>query len=95
MKYALTLVLATAIASCGNNQGNNNSTSNADSVNVNTDTIPTGNSSSSSEFNKGNSSPTGSTGGLDSTSETKSPIDKTATDLEKKNIEQSKKDSIK
>ena len=80
MKHTLIMAaINLAIASCGNNTSTDSITT--DSVTSNTgntvkpvlhDTIPHGNSSSSSEFSKGNTSPAGSTGVIDS-SRAKSP----------------------
>ena len=72
MKYLFIVVTAICVlASCNNTAIDNSNIADsvqiADSTNsMHTDSIPDGNSSSSSEFNKGNSSPAGSTGVIDS-----------------------------
>ena len=78
MKYMI-LIAATAltIASCGGNSSAGtdatgadsaatDNTRNADTAGPLKDTVPTGNSTSTSDFSKGNALPDGSTGGVDS-----------------------------
>lgn len=74
MKHTLIMAaISLAIASCGSNTSTDSITT--DSVTIKTgdtvkpllhDAVPDGNSSSSSEFSKGNTSPAGSTGVIDS-----------------------------
>jgi thiamine pyrophosphokinase len=78
MKYMI-LLAATAltIASCGGNSSADTKTTGGDSAADNTrnadtagplkDTVPTGSSTSTSDFSKGNALPDGSTGDVDST----------------------------
>jgi hypothetical protein len=79
MKNKLVIVITLVIASCGNNTATDNNTTTTDSALVTTpnagdtikpllnDSVADGNSSSSSDFNKGNTSPAGSTGVIGST----------------------------
>lgn len=83
MKTLLAIIIALIFLSC-NDQQPGTITDSDTLQKINSDSIPTGNSSSPSEFNKGNSSPPGSTGGVDSTAAAGGAIpDNTRSDLEK------------
>lgn len=78
MKHTLIIVaISLVITSCGNNTSTDNNTTTDSTVITNpvdsikpllNDSVPDGNGSSSSDFNKGNTSPAGSTGVIDSSS---------------------------
>ena len=100
MKHILIIAaISLAIASCGNGTSTDNNTT-ADSTAITNpvdsikplpnDSVPDGNSSSSSDFNKGSTSPAGSTGVIDSSS-TKSAD---SMGIKKVKDKKAKKDSV-
>lgn len=83
MKTLLAIIIATIFLSC-NDQQSGTITDSDTLQKINSDSVPTGKSSSPSEFNKGNSSPPGSTGGVDSTAAAGGAVpDNTRSDAEK------------
>ena len=96
MKTLLVLITAIIFFSCSdNNSGQENVTDYLQKIN--SDSVPTGNSSSPSDFNKGSSSPPGSTGGVDSTAAAGGAVpDNTKSDLDNRHPEINKMaDSLK
>lgn len=83
MKTLMIIFIAMIFLSCNN--GSTGTINDSDTLQkLNSDSVPDGKSSSPSEFNKGNSSPPGSTGGVDSTAAVGGAIpDNTRSDLEK------------
>jgi outer membrane murein-binding lipoprotein Lpp len=101
MKNSLIIaVISLMIASCSSNISTNSTSTDSSTVTnkvdtikpVLNDTVPDGNSSSSSEFNKGGTSPAGSTGGVNDSSNAKS-ADSMA--VKKVKDKKAKKDSVK
>lgn len=86
MKTLLSIITAFVLLSC-NDTGQSPANDTDSNQLLNADTVPTGNSSSPSEFNKGNSSPPGSTGGVDSAAGAGAAADKTSTELDNKHRE--------